>query len=172
LREIIIVAGPNGAGKTSFANQYLPVSENDLAFVNADEIARRYASNGLSGTALDLAAGREMLATIDRLVGDQAEFMFETTLATLVYAHRIPIWKAHGYSIALIYLRLPSIEASIDRVRRRVDAGGHFVPEEAIRRRFVRSLDYLDRIYKAVVDEWYVYSSLEGRFELIEAWDD
>jgi predicted ABC-type ATPase len=39
---IIIIAGPNGAGKTSFANKFLP-SAPDLAYVNADEIARELA---------------------------------------------------------------------------------------------------------------------------------
>jgi predicted ABC-type ATPase len=70
--------------------------------------------------------------------------------------------------VSLIYLRLPSVEASIERVRRRVEAGGHAVPEAVIRRRFARSIDYLDRIYKPIVDDWSVWESLEGDFSLLE----
>jgi predicted ABC-type ATPase len=57
-------------------------------------------------------------------------------------------------------------------VRRRVAAGGHGIPEETIRRRFGRSLEYLGTRYKPIVDEWYVWDSLEGEFRLAEAWDD
>jgi predicted ABC-type ATPase len=96
------------------------------------------------------------------LADTQKEFMFETTLASLGYAQKIPTWQMRGYSIALIYLRLPSIERSIERVRKRVEAGGHSIPEDVIRKRFAKSLDYFENLYKPIVDEWYVWNSLEG----------
>lgn len=166
------IAGPNGAGKTSFANEYLPAAREGLVFVNADEIARELADPTIPRPQLDLRAGREMLTRIDALVDDRTEFMFETTLASLGYARKIPIWQARGYTVALIYLRLPSVELSIDRVRRRVAAGGHDVPESVIRQRFAKSVDYLESLYKPIVDEWYIWDSLEGEFRLAEAWDD
>ncbi|WP_210191602.1 MULTISPECIES: hypothetical protein [Rhodomicrobium] len=98
--------------------------------------------------------------------------MLETTLASLTYATKIPKWRQAGYSVALIYLRLPNVETSIERVRRRVAAGGHDIPEGVIRKRFAKSLDYLERIYKPLVDEWYIWDSLEGDFARVEAWDD
>lgn len=77
-----------------------------------------------------------------------------------------------GYVVSLIYLLLPSIDASIERVRRRVAAGGHDIPEEVIRRRFGRSIANLENIYKSLVDDWYIWDSLEGDFNLVQAWDD
>ncbi len=172
MQEIIILAGPNGAGKTTFANQYLPAAENALVYVNADEIARDIANAGLSKSAIALRAGREMLRRIDALAAARVEFMFETTLASLVYAQKIPLWRKQGYVVALIYLRLPDVQASIERVRRRVAAGGHDVPEAIVCQRFAKSLEYLEELYKPVVDEWYVWDSLEGNFRLAEAWND
>ena len=172
MQEIIIVAGPNGAGKTSFATEYLPAAREGLFFINADEIARELADLSRSRSQLDLRAGREMLLRIEVLVRTRTEFMFETTLASLTYARKIPIWQAQGYTVALIYLRLPSVEHSIERVRRRVAAGGHDVPEDIIRQRFARSVDYLESLYKPIVDEWYIWDSLEGEFRLAQAWDD
>lgn len=172
MQEIIIIAGPNGAGKTSFANEYLPAAREGLVFVNADEIARELADPSISAAQLDLRAGREMLTRIDALVVDRTEFMFETTLASLSYARKIPVWQAQAYTVALIYLRLPSVEGSIERVRRRVSAGGHNVPEGVIRKRFAKSVDYLESLYKPIVNEWYIWDSLEGEFRLAEAWDD
>jgi predicted ABC-type ATPase len=172
MQEIIIIAGPNGAGKTSFANEYLPAAREGLVFVNADEIARDVADPSITKAQLDLRASREMLRQIERLVETRIEFMFETTLASLSYAQKVPFWQQSGYSVALIYLRLPSVEVSIERVRRRVAEGGHDVPEEVIRQRFTRSLDYFERLYKPLVDEWSVWDSLEGKFSIAEMWDD
>ena len=74
--------------------------------------------------------------------------------------------------MAVIYLRLPSVAVAIDRVGRRVAARGHSVPEATIRQRFAKSIEYLESYYKPLVDEWYVWDSLEGEFRLAEAWDD
>lgn len=70
----------------------------------------------------------------------------------------------------MIYLRLPSAEALLARVRKRVQAGGHDIPEETIRRRFGKALFYFDAIYKPIVDVWYLYESQEGSFALVDSW--
>jgi predicted ABC-type ATPase len=113
-----------------------------------------------------------MLERIDELIAAEADLVLETTLASLTYAQKIPAWQRSGYHVALIYLRLPNPEQSIERVRRRVVAGGHGMPEEVIRRRFDKSLRYLENHYKPIVDEWEIWDSLEGDFRLAEAWDD
>ena len=172
MKEIIIIAGPNGAGKTSFVNEFLPFDREGLKFVNADEIAREFADAGLSVNAVSTRAGREMIRRISGLIEADQEFIFETTLASLTYAQKIPQWKERGYSVHLVYLRLPSVEAALARVRRRVAAGGHTIPDDIVRTRFAKSLEYLDVLYKPIVSEWYLYDSLEGDFVLTEAWDD
>jgi predicted ABC-type ATPase len=169
--QVIIIAGPNGAGKTTFAGEYLSGRRGQLVFVNADEIVRELADHGLSRAELDVRAGRIMLERIDDLAQAGADFMFETTLATRSYASKIVAWRKRKYSVSLIYLRLPSVEASIARVRRRVEVGGHDVPEDIIRRRFDKSRGYFETVYKPLVDEWYVRDSGEGTFTLAESWD-
>ena len=170
--RLVLIAGPNGAGKTNFARQYLPVLERDMAFVNADEIAREMRAQGFSQAHADIRSGRAMLERIEQLIGIGADLTIETTLASLSYAQKIPAWRRLGYRVALIYLRLPNPERSVERVRRRVAAGGHGVPEEVIRQRFAKSVEYLETRYKPIVDEWYIVDSLEGGFELAEWWND
>lgn len=172
MQEIIIIAGPNGAGKTSFANEFLREHYKSLEFINADEIARAIAGGGQPGRAADIRAAREMLRRLDDLVATKQGFSFETTLASLSYAQRIPKWQDAGYAVALIYLRLPDVEAAIGRVARRVAEGGHGIPEDVIRQRFAKSADYLERLYKPIVDEWYIWESLEDSFQPSEKWDD
>jgi predicted ABC-type ATPase len=172
LPDLIIIAGPNGAGKTSFANKHFETPRAGVHYLNADEIARGLANEGLSQGKLNIRAGREMLKQIDALVDARASFMFETTLASLTYARKISAWRQRGYRAALIYLRLPTAEMSIERVRRRVAQGGHDIPKAVIRQRFARSSDYFEKHYKSIVDEWYVWDSLEGEFRRAESWKD
>ncbi len=169
--EVVIIAGPNGAGKTTFAREYLAGTQKSLVFVNADEIARELVHQGLTQEQLDLHAARNMLERIRDMADAGTDFMFETTLATLTYAQKIPRWRQARYSVSLIYLRLPSLEESLARVRLRVKAGGHGIPEETIRRRFEKSMGYFETTYKSIVDEWYVWDSTEGGFTLVESWD-
>lgn len=68
----------------------------------------------------------------------------------------------------MIYLRLPDAAASIARVRRRVERGGHGIPETTLRRRFPLSLDYLETVYKPLVDNWEVYDNGGDTPELID----
>jgi predicted ABC-type ATPase len=96
--------------------------------------------------------------------------MFETTLSSLGYARRISTWQAQGYHVGLVYLRLPSTEASLARVAKRVADGGHSIPEGVVRRRFHRSLTCLVH-YKSLVNEWYVCDSIDGKFPIVDAWD-
>jgi predicted ABC-type ATPase len=167
--DLIVIAGPNGAGKTTFASEYPPIVDRGLPFVNADEIARELAQNGMRGTQTDLRAGRAMLVRVDSLVSAGANFALETTLASLTYAQKIPVWRQRGYVVSLIYIRLQSVEDSVARVRKRIAAGGHGIPEEALRRRFDRSLRCFEEVYKPLVDEWLLWESREGRFVLLES---
>ena len=162
---VIIIGGPNGAGKTTFANEYLTAEDRDFDFVNADEIARDLKKPS------DVLAARLMLVRIDKLAGAGADFAIETTLANLGYARKISLWQGRGYVVSLAYLRLINVEESIARVRKRVAAGGHDIPEETIRRRFDKSRHYFETIYRPIVDEWYVWESQGGGFTLRESWD-
>ena len=167
--DLVIIAGPNGAGKTTFAREYLSKEAMRFEFVNADEIARTLALETGLQTRRDIRAGRLMLARIDDFIGAGADLAIETTLATLTYAHKIPAWRQRAYNVSLVYLRLNSVAESLDRVRRRVEAGGHNIPPEVIERRFHKSTDYFETIYKPIVNHWYVWESREGKFALVES---
>ena len=56
-------------------------------FINADEIARGLSPLNPDKAAID--AGRLMLTKIDRLILNNKDFAFETTLATKSYSNKI-----------------------------------------------------------------------------------
>ena len=140
---LIIIAGPNGAGKTTFAREYLSTEDRRFEFVNADEIAGRL-ERRKTRASLDVHAARAMLGRVNELIDAGVDFAVETTLANLTYAQKIPIWRERGYLVSLVYLRLDLVEELIARVRNRVAAGGHGIPEETIRRRFEKSWRYFE----------------------------
>ncbi len=156
-KRILIIAGPNGAGKTTFAQEFLIGEAGCPIFVNADLIAA-----GISPFSPELAAvraGRIMLEQIHEHVRKGESFAFETTLSGRIYMRLIPRWQAQGYVIKLFFLQLPSPEMAIARVRQRVAAGGHNVPEDVIRRRFDAGLRNFNHMYKPLVDEWVLYDN-------------
>ena len=156
-KRILIIAGPNGAGKTTFAQEFLPNEAGCPHFVNADLIAA-----GLSPFAPEFAAfraGRLMLEQIHEHCHRGESFAFETTLSGRAYVRMIPRWQADGYLVKIFFLRLPSPDMALARVRERVAAGGHNVPVDIIRRRFHSGLLNWESVYRPIVDEWRLYDN-------------
>jgi len=154
---ILIIAGPNGAGKTTIARQFLTTEAEYRSFINADLIAA-----GLAPFAPDEAAiqaGRIMLSEIARHVDEAKSFAFETTLSGRAYARMIPDWRRRGYAVTLVFVRLRSVEMSIQRVADRVRRGGHNIPEDVIRRRFPLGIANFESLYKLLVDAWMLYDN-------------
>ncbi len=153
----IIIAGPNGAGKTTFAREYLEKDKGVIHFVNADLIA-----GGLSPLRPESAAfeaGRLVLREIDRLARAKTDFAFESTLSGLTYLKRLRQWKASGYRIEIVYLRLSSPQLALRRIAARVRQGGHNVPRRDVLRRFSRSRSNFEKHYLLLADVWSVYDN-------------
>ena len=165
-KKIIIIAGPNGAGKTTFAGEFLPNEAECPNFVNADLIAAGLAP--FAPETVVFRAGRLMLEEIHSHVRQGNSFAVETTLSGRVYARLISKWQARGYHVKLFFLRLQSPELAIARVQQRVQAGGHYIPEAVIRRRFTSGLDNFDKLYRPIVDEWILYDNSASSPQLIE----
>lgn len=156
-KKIVIIAGPNGAGKTTFAQEFLPNEAGCPIFVNADLIAA-----GISPFRPDEAAfraGRLMLEEMTRHAAEGRSFAFETTLSGLTYARMIDAWRGDGYTVKLIFLSLSTPEEAIARVAMRVRQGGHHVPAETIRRRFVAGSRNFRETYRQRVDFWQLFDN-------------
>jgi predicted ABC-type ATPase len=85
--NLYIIAGCNGAGKTTASFTVLPEMLNCDEFINADDIARGLSPFNPDKAAID--AGRLMLSKIDKLISNNKDFAFETTLATRSYSNKI-----------------------------------------------------------------------------------
>lgn len=155
--RVLIIAGPNGAGKTTFAREFLPNEAGCPAFVNADLIAAGLAPFAPESAAIP--AARLMLNELARHFTARTSFAFETTLSGRTYLRFIETWQAAGYRVKLIFLRLDSPEEAIARVAQRVRQGGHHIPENVIRRRYLVGLENFHRHYAPRVDAWTLYDN-------------
>jgi len=152
-----IIAGPNGAGKTTFAKTFLPDEGACLNYVNADLIAEGLSPFKPESVAFE--SGKLLLKKIDDLVEKKESFSFESTLSGLNYIRRIKTWRALGYETILYFLKLPSEEMAIHRVKLRVAEGGHNVPEDVIRRRYHKGWNNFHNVYKHCVDAWVIFDN-------------
>ena len=163
---LIVIAGPNGAGKSTTAPSLLRDALQVSEFVNADTIA-----GGLSAfrpESVAIPAGRAMLERIRHLAKAQANFAFETTLASRTFAPWLARLNRSGYHVHVLFLWLENADLAVDRVGARVRLGGHDVPEGTVRRRYKRGLRNLFGLYMPLADSWQVFdNSRVGRPQLV-----
>ena len=155
--SVVILAGANGAGKSTAAAALLHGAFGVDEFVNADVIAR-----GLSAFDPDrvaIAAGRIMLARLNELAAQRADFAFETTLASRSFAPWLRNLRTSGYDVHLFFLWLSSADLAIARVADRVGMGGHFVPDEVVRRRYLAGIRNFFSLYRPLATTWALYNT-------------
>jgi predicted ABC-type ATPase len=151
---LYIIAGCNGAGKTTASYTILPEMLNCKEFVNADSIALGISPFQPDKVAFE--AGRVMLQRIDQLINDKVNFAFETTLSTKSYKETIKKARQKGYKIMLLYFWIDSPKLAIDRIKKRVEKGGHHIPDTIVKRRYKRGLENLFSIFIPLCDYWLI----------------
>lgn len=158
MKTLYLIAGCNGAGKTTASYTMLPEIWNCREFVNADEIAKGLSPFNPAG--VEIQAGRLMLERINEMLEGNDSFSIETTLSTRSYSQLIDRAHERGFKVQLLYFWLPTPDCAIERVQQRVKEGGHNIPIDVIRRRYLAGLRNLFNIYVDKVDEWMLVENL------------
>lgn len=84
-----------------------------------------------------------------RLLQARATFSFETVMSHTSKVDLMQTALDSGYRTYLYYVATESVEINVSRVQLRVKQGGHDVPEDKIRERYVRSLALLPNAIRA-----------------------
>ena len=143
--KCFIIAGPNGAGKSTFAIIHLKEKLKLYQFINVDLIAE-----GLfpfNGEKHSLEASKIFIKELKSNIKEKRDFAFETTLSGKMYEKIVKELIKQNWEVTIYYLWIPSVAFSIQRVKERVMQGGHNIPEDALVRRYKRSLHNLMKIY-------------------------
>lgn len=155
--SLYVIAGPNGAGKTTFAREFLPNYADCKNFINADLIAEGVSP--FSPETVAFRAGRLMIQEIGLYAKHGDSFGFETTLSGRSHLGLIRDLKKQRYEVRFFFLWIPTVNLALTRVRARVLAGGHNVPEAVVRRRFDRSIRNFLFSYRSLGDSWTLFNN-------------
>ena len=163
--RLYIISGCNGAGKTTASFSLLPEMLDCKEFVYSDEFAK-----GLSPfdpSKASIQASLYMLMKIRNLLKRNEDFAVETTLATRTLLKTVKSAQAAGYTVTLLYFWLNSPDLAVERVRARVEAGGHNIPEETIRRRYNTGIYYFFKLYAPISERWILADNSQLPFRVI-----
>ena len=160
MRKVLyLIAGANGSGKTTLAHELLKDSPG-LLFMNSDEIAAKIGDN------LGVQAGKIMLEKLAETFKKKKPFALESTISGLHHLRVLEMAKKAKYEIDLIYVFLDFPEANIARIKKRVQLGGHDIPEDVVVRRFYKSVRNFWPASE-LANHWKLYYNGDGNFELV-----
>lgn len=163
--RLFIISGCNGSGKTTASYMLLPELLDCSEFVNSDEFAKSLAP--FHPESAYITASRYMLRKSQYLFEKREDFCIETTLATRSLIKMVRSAQGQGYFVTVVYLWLRDPEIAIQRVAARVEAGGHDVPPDVIRRRYYAGLQYFFDTYAPVCDKWILVDNSETQFNIV-----
>jgi predicted ABC-type ATPase len=144
---VLVFAGPNGSGKSTLT-KFLP---SNGVYVNADELRREHALT-------ELEAAQKAEALRNRLVEKKADFTFETVLSTERNLLLLKNARENGYEVQCVYVLTCNADINVARIKGRVRAGGHNVPEDKIRSRYRKALELLPQVI-GVCDRILIYDN-------------
>ena len=132
---IFVLAGVNGAGKSSVGGAVL--REKGSNYFNPDEAAARIRNElGCSIAEANQSGWEEGKRLLEAAIRDGVSHAFESTLAGTSIPALLAKAASSGFDVRAWFVGLSSPEQHIARVRDRVAAGGHDIPEEKIRERW------------------------------------
>ena len=94
----------------------------------------------------------EAEALRESLINGRKSFTFETVLSTERNIRLLEKAKSFGYYVESIYVITAQAELNVGRVKARVAKGGHDVPKDKVRSRYIKSLQLLKTLV-AISDE-------------------
>lgn len=145
MQQFTVIAGPNGAGKSTFSAR---MSKANALIFDPDlekyKIERQYPD--ISDEAIEAALTRKYNNFELKAISAKKHLTVETNLRNEFLAERAALFKEIGYQTRLVFMLLPDVASSMDRVNLRVKQKGHFVDVESIRLNFEKSLENLYRV--------------------------
>ena len=146
MKKYIIIAGVNGAGKSTLYKTNKVINESPR--VNTDEIVREF---GDWRKVQDVfKAGKIAVNKIAEYLNNGVTFNQETTLCGKAIINNIRKAKKLGYLIEMYYVGLDSADIAKDRVKHRVERGGHGINEKDIEKRYEETFINLNLILNEI----------------------
>lgn len=165
IKTYTVFAGVNGAGKSTL---YAADSSTDLGVrLNSDELIREAGADWRSVEA-QIEAGKRLLKLQQACFDDGLSCNRETTLCGSNIINSIKKAKELGYKIHLRYVGVSDPQIAKDRVKRRIELGGHGVSETTIEHRYEASVENFVKVYN-LCDQINIYDN-SGEYLVLAAY--
>lgn len=145
---LLVIAGCNGSGKSSFSkalflNNSLPYDYDQVYL----EVYNSLRDSELRDRMAHNLSSEHLRKDIEAAIANKANFCYETNFnSTPVFWPTI--FKQENYQLELAFFCLDSVKTAKERVRIRVESGGHFVPDNEIEERYRLGYKNLDENWK------------------------
>ena len=161
---LTFIAGANGSGKTTLTRWNFELFK-EIPLLDPDAVA--HTLQATASAMFPMAAARHVLKSAAEHLKKAENFAVETTLAGKNYLRMMLEARNRGFEIVLVYIGTENVEINLARIRNRVLAGGHDVPEEDVRRRYRRSFENLPIAIKRADHAILFDNSTEDGYRLI-----
>ena len=152
-----LFAGVNGAGKSTLYNtESLDINIKDTIRINTDEIVRKIGN--WKNDSDQIKAAKIAINLRNNCFQYGKSFNEETTLTGKTILKNIDKAKEQGYELQLFYVGLNSSDIAKERVKNRVEKGGHNIENDVIEKRYYESLKNLKKIISKF-DKVYLYDN-------------
>ncbi|WP_158829350.1 zeta toxin family protein [Mucilaginibacter lacusdianchii] len=143
--QFTVIAGPNGAGKSTYSTR---MSHPDTLIFDPDfhkqSIEQKYPDIAEDALMEAVTSGYHIIEA--KALAGKKSLTVETNLRNEFLADRAAFFKANGYQTRFVFMLLPNVDSSMDRVNLRVKQKGHFVSAANIRANFEDSLRMLPKV--------------------------
>ena len=152
-----LFAGVNGAGKSTLYNtESLDINIKDTVRINTDEIVRKIGN--WKNNSDQIKAAKIAINLRNNCFQCGKSFNEETTLTGKTILKNIDKANEQGYELQLFYVGLNSSDIAKERVKNRVEKGGHNIENDVIEKRYYESLKNLKKIISKF-DKVYLYDN-------------
>jgi len=156
-KVLYIFAGVNGAGKSTLYNS--ENLDNEIKYstrINTDEIVRKIGD--WKNNSDQIKAAKIAINLRNDCLKHGKSFNEETTLTGKTILKTIDKAKELGYELQLFYIGVNNPEIAKERIKNRVEKGGHNIADEIVEKRYYESLKNLKQVITKF-DEVYLYDN-------------
>jgi predicted ABC-type ATPase len=142
--DYTIIAGPNGAGKSTFS---AILSSADALVFDADKVKaiKEKEYPDLPDENIEMMITSAYWEAEDIAIAEKKDLTVETNLRNEFLINRLSFFKSKGYTTNLIYMLLPDVATSTERVALRIAQKGHFIDSGSIKYNFEQGLVMLKK---------------------------
>jgi predicted ABC-type ATPase len=155
MKKIFLFAGPNGAGKSSIIKEFRNEASCPKLYICPDNNIENSLKNNKEAyiNAMKIAEKERYKA-----VEEGKSFVLESVFSTQEKLDFLKFVKSKKYNINVSYIITNDPHINIERIKKRVEQGGHDVPKDKIISRYYKSLNLMEETMK-IADIFCLYDN-------------